>query len=166
MPGLTSEVLAGPFWFRHGIPEQWFVSGPEMNTASVQTGMLAIGVSFLLVQIFFPANRQSTPDGEVTVKALANAIITTILLSMPGIVLAFGQKVYEGSCQRCHATGADGAPRLGDREAWAPRIAQGMEVLIVSVRNGKGAMPPRGACMSCTDTDLKDAVEYIVNRSQ
>lgn len=76
---------------------------------------------------------------------------------------AAGQKVYQASCQSCHAMGVAGAPKLGDKAAWAPRIATGVDALVASSVNGKGIMPPRGACASCSDDDLKAAVEYMVS---
>lgn len=68
---------------------------------------------------------------------------------------------YQSSCFACHAAGAAGAPRTGDAVAWAPQIEQGLETLISSVRNGKGAMPPNGLCADCTDDDLKTLIEFM-----
>jgi len=73
-----------------------------------------------------------------------------------------GQKIYQASCQACHATGVANAPKLGDKAAWAPRIAKGNDALFSSVKNGLNAMPPKGTCMSCSDDDLRAAVEYLV----
>ncbi|MDZ7752808.1 MAG: c-type cytochrome [Gammaproteobacteria bacterium] len=78
---------------------------------------------------------------------------------------ADGKKIYQQSCQSCHATGAAGAPKLEDKEAWAPRIAKGQDALFSSVKNGLNAMPPKGACMSCSDDDLRAAVAHMVNES-
>jgi cytochrome c5 len=75
-----------------------------------------------------------------------------------------GQKVYQAACQACHAAGVAGAPKLGDKEAWAPRIAKGTDTLFSSVNNGLNAMPPKGACMSCSEDDLRAAVEYMVEQ--
>jgi len=77
---------------------------------------------------------------------------------------ADGQKIYQTSCQACHATGAAGAPKLGDKDAWAPRIAKGNDALLSSVRNGLKAMPPKGACMSCSEDELRAAMEYMVGQ--
>jgi cytochrome c5 len=73
-----------------------------------------------------------------------------------------GQKIYQASCQACHAAGVAGAPKLGDKDAWAPRIAKGEEALFASVKNGLNAMPPKGACMSCSDEELSAAITYMV----
>jgi len=77
---------------------------------------------------------------------------------------ADGQKVYQASCQACHALGIAGAPKLGDKEAWAPRIAKGKDALLTSVNNGLNAMPPKGACMSCSEEDLSSAIDYMVGQ--
>jgi len=77
-----------------------------------------------------------------------------------------GDEVYNGSCAACHGTGAAGAPKLGDAAAWAPRIAQGMDTMLSNATNGLNAMPPKGLCMTCSDADLKAAIEYIVSQSQ
>jgi cytochrome c5 len=75
-----------------------------------------------------------------------------------------GQKIYQASCQACHAAGVAGAPKLGDKEAWAPRIAKGNEALFSSVSNGLNAMPPKGGCMSCSEDGLRAAIEYMVEQ--
>lgn len=77
-----------------------------------------------------------------------------------------GDDVYNSSCVACHGTGAAGAPKLGDIAAWAPRIATGIDALLGSATNGKGAMPPKGTCASCSSGDLKAAVEYMAAKSQ
>jgi cytochrome c5 len=78
---------------------------------------------------------------------------------------AAGQNIYQKSCQACHATGAAGAPKLGDKDAWAPRIAKGNDALLSSVKNGLKAMPPKGTCMSCSEDELRAAMEYMVGQS-
>ena len=81
-------------------------------------------------------------------------------------VQAGGAEIYNTKCMGCHASGAAGAPKLGDKQAWAPRIATGMDAMVASVINGKNAMPPKGACMDCSDKDLAAAVEHMVSSSQ
>jgi cytochrome c5 len=78
---------------------------------------------------------------------------------------ADGQTIYETYCKACHATGVAGAPKLGDKEAWAPRIAKGDAALLDSAKNGLNAMPPMGTCMTCSDEDLKAAIAYMVEQS-
>ena len=77
-----------------------------------------------------------------------------------------GEQIYNSNCMACHATGAAGAPKLGDVAAWAPRIAAGMGTLLANAIKGINAMPPKGLCMSCSDADLQAAIEYIVSKSR
>ena len=77
---------------------------------------------------------------------------------------ADGEKIYQTTCHLCHATGVAGAPKLGDKEAWAPRIAKGMDALLSSVTNGLNAMPPKGTCMTCSEDDLRAAVQFMVDQ--
>ncbi|NWG74410.1 MAG: c-type cytochrome, partial [Rubrivivax sp.] len=67
------------------------------------------------------------------------------------------------ACQACHAAGVAGAPKLGDKAAWAPRLAAGVDGLTASVIKGKGAMPPRGGAMAASDADIKAVVAYMVD---
>ncbi len=77
-----------------------------------------------------------------------------------------GKKVFEGNCAVCHGAGIAGAPKFGDKAAWAPRIAQGVPVLYTHAMggfNGKsGAMPPRGGNLALSDAEIKAAVNYMV----
>ena len=77
-----------------------------------------------------------------------------------------GEALYKKTCSVCHDAGVAGAPKFGDKAAWEPRIAQGMDTLLHTAINGKGAMPPRGTCADCSDDDLKAAIEYMVSHSQ
>ena len=77
-----------------------------------------------------------------------------------------GDAVYNSSCFACHGTGAAGAPMLGNAKQWEPRVAQGMDTLVANAIGGIRAMPPRGTCASCSDDELKAAVEYMVNGSK
>lgn len=79
-------------------------------------------------------------------------------------VSADGQKVYQTYCHVCHKTGVANAPKLGDKNAWAPRIAKGTDVMFSSVIKGLNAMPPKGTCMTCSDEELRAAMEYMVEQ--
>jgi cytochrome c5 len=75
---------------------------------------------------------------------------------------AEGKALYDRVCVACHQAGVAGAPKFGDKAAWAPRIATGMDALYASVLKGKGAMPPKGGQMAAPDADIKAAVDYMV----
>ncbi len=68
---------------------------------------------------------------------------------------------YKQTCSICHAMGVAGAPKAFDKAAWAPRMATGMDSLVASVKNGKGAMPPKGLCNDCTDDQYKSLIEHM-----
>lgn len=95
-------------------------------------------------------------------------LCSVALLGLSAAVSAFdaGTSVYNSKCIICHGSGAFGAPKTGDRQAWKPRIAKGIDALLASVINGKGKMPPRGFCTECTDSDLKDAVRFIISAAK
>jgi cytochrome c5 len=76
-----------------------------------------------------------------------------------------GEKAYQSICFSCHDTGIAESPKLGDKAAWAPRIAQGKDVLFNTVVTGKGAMPPRGAS-KLSDDELKAAIDYMISKAQ
>lgn len=70
------------------------------------------------------------------------------------------EDLYNGACAACHAAGVANAPKLGDDAAWAERNALGLEALVASVVNGKGAMPARGGS-SYSDEDIQRAVQHL-----
>lgn len=76
-----------------------------------------------------------------------------------------GEDIYNSSCVACHGIGIAGAPKVGDPEAWAPRIDQGLPTLYDHAINGyqgdSGMMPPKGGAMSLSDDDVKAAVDYM-----
>ncbi len=73
-----------------------------------------------------------------------------------------GKAVFEANCAACHGTGVAGAPKAGDKAAWAPRLKTGTEALYTSAIKGKNAMPPKGGNPSLPDADVKAAVDYLV----
>ncbi len=77
-----------------------------------------------------------------------------------------GEQVYKQFCFACHATGVSESPLLGDVEAWAPRIAKGVDALWESTTNGLGLMPMRGTCMNCSDDELREAMDYVTGQAQ
>ena len=70
--------------------------------------------------------------------------------------------LYTHMCQTCHAAGVAGAPKLGDKAAWAPRLALGIDGLTASAIKGKGVMPPRGGS-TASDAEIKTVVAFMVN---
>jgi len=75
-------------------------------------------------------------------------------------------EVYSSACAACHDTGAAGAPKKGDADAWSSRIDKGMDILVDHAINGFNAMPAKGGCASCSDEEIRLAVELMVEDSQ
>jgi cytochrome c5 len=74
--------------------------------------------------------------------------------------------IYTTSCAACHTTGAAGAPKLGDKSTWDPRIKSGMDMLYNSALKGKNAMPAKGGNASLSDADVKTVVDYMVSQAK
>lgn len=74
-----------------------------------------------------------------------------------------GATIYNSVCGACHNTGAAGAPKIDDKAAWAPRLGQGVDGLVKSVINGKGAMPPKGGA-TLSDDEIKGVVDYVLGK--
>ncbi len=92
-----------------------------------------------------------------TVSAVATAAAPAAAGATPAL--------YTQACSVCHAAGIAGAPKFGDKAAWAPRIAQGIDVLTASAIKGKGAMPPRGGT-TASDAEIRTVVTYMVGAAK
>jgi cytochrome c5 len=90
---------------------------------------------------------------------LAGAV--AVLMFGGQVAAADGKAVYEKSCKGCHTAMK---PKMGDKAAWAPLIAQGVDALTASVVKGKTPMPPKGG--AANEADVKAAVEYIISQSK
>ncbi len=81
-----------------------------------------------------------------------------------------GESIYKSSCVACHGSGVAGAPKLGDIAAWKARIAQGSAVLsqhaIEGYKGNTGYMPAKGGYMNLSDSDVTQAVQYMVSQGQ
>ena len=105
-----------------------------------------------------------------TSAAAAPIVAMAIPAAMPAgsaVPAAGGEGIYKGGCVACHGAGIAGAPKVGDKAAWAPRIAQGKPTLYEHAINGyqgkAGVMPAKGGNASLADADVKAAVDYMVS---
>ena len=111
------------------------------------------------------------PFGEVYLpgEAQAGSSVQTVEEPEPVAAARSGPQVYNTACLACHGAGIGGAPIPGDAQAWAARIAQGMDVLIDHAINGYtgelGYMPPKGGRVDLSDEEVAVAVEYMVGES-
>jgi cytochrome c5 len=116
-----------------------------------------------------PQTAPPAPAPEAAAPAPAPAPAPAAPAASGGNV-AKGEAVYKQICFACHDAGVAGAPKLGDKAAWAPRIAQGNDTLythsIKGFQGKAGMMPAKGGNMSLSDADVKAAVDYMVAQSK
>lgn len=74
--------------------------------------------------------------------------------------------IYTSSCAACHGSGALGAPKVGDAAVWNERLAKGLDTLTANAISGINAMPPKGTCASCSDDEIKETIQYMLDNSK
>ena len=117
------------------------------------------------------ATQVEEPESETTVVAsdatatMADSADQSVAAATGPVDIAAGEKVYQSACFACHMTGVAEAPKLDDPAAWEPRLGQGMAGLLQAVTNGKGAMPPKGGFAHLTDDDIRNAVEFMLDKA-
>ena len=105
-----------------------------------------------------------------TMKLLAIPLALALAtLSFGAAAAPSGQAVFAQTCTACHTAGIAGAPKLGDKADWGPRVAQGKDVLykhaIAGYTGKKGMMPAKGGNTALPDADVKAAVDYMVSKA-
>lgn len=106
--------------------------------------------------------QRSRAFGAAVVLALMAGCGSSTEESASSAVAHPGEATYTRYCFSCHAAGIAGAPRAGDAEQWAPRLAKGPEALLASTIAGIApGMPARGLCNQCSDEDLANAIDYM-----
>ena len=129
--------------------------------------LIPIALVVLLSQLITdvrPPGRQEAQTGVLNrIKPVGE--VTLVEASAPQASMT-GEKVYQDVCKVCHEAGLVGAPKLGDKAAWAPRIKRGIDALYTNAIKGtdKG-MPPKGGNRDLADIDVQRAVVYMANRS-
>lgn len=79
---------------------------------------------------------------------------------------AVGKGIYGEFCAGCHATGGGGAPKYGDPTDWNPIAKQNIDIIYSNAIQGKGGMPAKGTCLACTDGEIKQAVDYMLEAAK
>ena len=134
---------------------------------------ITIVVAAVLVVIVWPLSMMgkgditsgASDDAELRIQPVARVEMQKAVVKSDGKPRD-GATIYNTVCTACHATGVAGAPKTGDKAAWAPRIATGNAALLKSATDGKNAMPARGGAADLTDAELKAAVDYLVGKSK
>lgn len=106
----------------------------------------------------------------LTLERLAFAGVLVFVTSTPSMgaqaqyAERSGEQIVQAQCFKCHDSGKGGAPRIGDRTAWIPRVKQGLDLVVRSAIRGHGSMPARGGMADLTDAELRAAVVYMFNK--
>ena len=161
------------------------MSGHEMEKTTVMQFLLALVgalipvliVAFLIFKLVMGIMATHVDGGDdkaaaeeiaLRLKPVGEVAIGEAKPDAGGVV--DGKKIYEGLCQACHATGAAGAPKTGDKGAWGSRIAQGKDTLFKHAIGGftgtSGAMPAKGGNPALSDAEVKAAVEHMIGLSK
>ena len=106
---------------------------------------------------------EAAPAAIPAVVAEAPAAMAATAPTAPTATVAAGagEALYKQACSVCHVAGVAGAPKFGDKAAWAPRVALGLDALTASAIKGKGAMPPKGGS-TASEADIKAAVSFML----
>jgi cytochrome c5 len=170
LDGLTKVALAG----KGGMPARGGTSPDDVSDYEIQRAIvyMANSAGGKLQEPAAPAGGAAAPAAASAPEAAAPAAAPAAAAPAPAAAAPaasaapqaaagdVGKKVYESTCQMCHAAGLAGAPKFGDKAAWAPRLAQGKAKLYESALHGKNAMPPKGTYAG-SDDDVKAAVDYM-----
>lgn len=113
------------------------------------------------------ASASAAASAAASAPAAAPAAVASASASAPAAAAADpGKKLFESACTTCHTAGIAGAPKFGDKAAWAPRIAQGKPTLYDHALHGFKGMPPKGMAATASDADVKAAVDYMVSAAK
>lgn len=145
----------------------------DNNHSSRSIMLVTIVVAIALILLIWPLSMKgkgsapagNTEDADARIQPVARVEMQKAAVVADGKPRD-GAAIYNAVCMACHASGVAGAPKTGDKAAWAPRIAQGAATLLKNATNGKGAMPPKGGGADLSDAELKSAVDHLVGLSR
>ena len=137
-------------------------------------GLALVGtaVAVLVMNLFSTIEKNSIRGVEdTTMRAAATEVNLKPIGSVNAVDKSIvkearsGEAVYTAVCTSCHAAGVLGAPKIDDKAAWAPRIAQGLDGLMKNATNGIRSMPARGGDPTITDEELTNAIVYMTGKA-
>jgi len=149
-------------------PHPSFIKTPkQLIVVILLSFVVPIVAIILLVQLV--VSRPAADPNAMTDEAIAKRLqpVGRVEFGAAGAAAGSrtGEQVYNAVCTSCHQTGVAGAPKLGDKAAWAPRVKEGLNELVGEAIKGVRAMPPRGGDPSLTDEEVARAVVYMANQS-
>ena len=131
--------------------------------------LVPITIIGLLSQLFTSTTRDTKEDEQRVlerIKPVGTVVLAEATASSGNLT---GQQVFAQVCKTCHETGLAGAPKVGDKAAWAPRVAEGENTLVqhaIAGYQGKtGVMPPKGGNPELTDVEVHRAVVYLADQA-
>ena len=145
-------------------------AGPIKTPKQLLTAILfsfVVPVFAIIGLVYYVTSDHKPASGTVNPEKATSARIQkigTVEIRDANRPMKNGDDVYKAQCAACHATGAAGAPKMGDTAAWAPRIKTGYEALLNSALKGKGAMAPQGGGLFET-IEIGRALVYMANGS-
>ena len=130
--------------------------------------LVPITVIALLSQLFTSGQRDTNEDEAKVLERIKPIGTVVIAEAAPASGNMTGQQVFAQVCKTCHEAGIAGAPKIGDKSAWGPRIATGEKTLVQHAINGfqgkSGVMPPKGGNPALTDDQIKATVQWMVDQ--
>ena len=158
------------------------VMPPKGGSAELTDTEVARAVVYMANQVGAnwkePAPAQGTSTASTAVPAAPSAPAAQPAASPPPAAAAGaaksaavdGKATYDTTCAACHGAGIAGAPKVGDKAAWAPRIGEGINILYTHAIQGyqgkSGVMPPKGGNTTLPDAAVKAAVDYMVSAAK
>jgi cytochrome c5 len=149
--GILVAFAFGMYWLANGIAEA--NPGASGRDAAAEEQLV---------------DKRLSPVGDVQISGDANSQMAQAAPAAGGGGSSgkSGKEIWEGTCSACHKSGLLGAPKIGDKAAWAPRIAKGMDTLKKHALGGFNQMPAHGGNPSLSDDDVVKALEYMVGQSK
>ncbi len=148
------------------------IKTPGQLVAAV-IGFFAVTIFGIILLVIYVTTNKLTGAGTESqspeaiasrIRPVADAGYTLKDVNAPKVLLA-GEAVFTANCAACHATGAAGAPKVGEASQWGPRVAQGAATLFKHAMEGFKAMPARGGNPELDDVEIQRAVVYMANKS-
>ena len=141
----------------------------QLITAVVLAFILPLIIILLLVNFVTSADKTAAGSASLGEEAINHRIAPVATLDLVDAtgpkIFKTGEQVYKAVCSSCHIAGLAGAPKTGDKTAWAPRIATGQAMLTSNAIKGKGAMPAKGGNPALDDYEIARAVVFMANGS-
>jgi cytochrome c5 len=154
------------------------IKSKAIESKKVKLWFIAVVALFILIGLLAPTDKKIdkepvAPNSTEIVEPIAEANMAKMVTDSEVDAVApnnlqaekSGEEVFKAVCSMCHTAGLMNAPKIGDKAQWAPRIAQGYDLLVNHAINGIRTMPARGGNPSLTDGEVANAVAYMANES-